>query len=80
LPLLYKFILEYAIRKFQENQVGLKLNGAHQLLVYADDLNLLGDNIVTINKNSETLIDTGKEVGLEAIEEKTICCSLVTGM
>jgi hypothetical protein len=35
----------------QENQVGLKLNGAHQLLAYADDVNLLEDNMDTIKKN-----------------------------
>jgi hypothetical protein len=51
------------IRNAHENQVGLKLNGIHQLLVYADDVNLLGDHIDTIKKNTETLIDAGKEVG-----------------
>jgi hypothetical protein len=55
----------------QENQVGLKLNRTHQLLAYADDANLLGDNIDTMNKNTETLIDAGKEVGLEINVEKT---------
>jgi hypothetical protein len=70
-PLLFNFALEYAIRKVQENQVGLKLNGTHQPLAYADDVNLLRDNIDTINKNTETLIDTSKEVGLEVNIEKT---------
>jgi hypothetical protein len=65
------FALEYAIRKVQENQVGLKLNGTHQLLLYADDVNLLGDNIDTTIKNTEILIDAGKEVGLEVYVEKT---------
>jgi hypothetical protein len=46
----------------QENQVGLKLNGTHNFLAYGDDANLLGDNIDTIKKNTETLIDA-KEVG-----------------
>jgi hypothetical protein len=55
----------------QENQVGLKPNGAHQLLAYADDVNLLGDNIDTIEKYIETLIDASKEVGLEINIEKT---------
>jgi hypothetical protein len=56
--------------------VGFKLNGTHQLLVYADDANLLGDNIYAIKKNMETLIDAGKEVGLEVNTEKTKYMSL----
>jgi hypothetical protein len=65
--------LEYAIMKVQEDHVGLKLKGTHQLLVYADDVNLLGDNTDTTKKNTETLICPSKEVGLEANAEKTNC-------
>jgi hypothetical protein len=50
--------------------VGLKLNGTRQLLVYADDVNPLGDNTDTIQKNTKTLIDVSKEVGLEVNTEK----------
>jgi hypothetical protein len=58
--------------------LGPKLNGTHQLLAYADDVNLLGDNIDTMKKNTETLTDGSKEVGIKIKVEKTkymlLCC------
>jgi hypothetical protein len=56
---LYKFAVDVV------PYLRLKLNGTHQLLAYADDVNLLGDNIDTIKKNTENLIDASKAVGLE---------------
>jgi hypothetical protein len=50
--------------------VGLKLNGTHQLLIYADNVNLLGDNTDTIKENTQTLFDANKEVVLEVNTEK----------
>jgi hypothetical protein len=47
------------------------MNGTHRFLTYADDVNLLGDNINIIIKNTETLVDASKEVGLEVNVEKT---------
>jgi hypothetical protein len=70
-PMFCHLALEYTIRKVRKNQVGLKLNGTHQLLACADDVNLLGDNIDIINKNIETFIDASKEVSLEINIEKT---------
>jgi hypothetical protein len=55
----------------QENQVGLKLNGSHHLLAYFDEANLLEDNISTMNKNKEILIDASSEVDIEINTEKT---------
>jgi hypothetical protein len=54
-----------------QNQEGLKLNGTHQLLAYADDVTIVGENTVTIQKIKEALLDTSKEVGLEVNPEKT---------
>jgi len=45
-PLLFSFALEYAIRTVQVNQDGLKVNGTHQLLVYANDFNVLGGSVI----------------------------------
>jgi hypothetical protein len=50
--------------------VALKSIGEHQMLVYADDVNLLGDTIDIIKKTTEIVIDANKEVGLEETHKK----------
>jgi len=69
--LLFNFALEYAIRRVQVNQNGSKLNGAQWLLVYADDVNMLGGNVHTVKKNAEPLVVASKETGLEVNADKT---------
>jgi len=71
LPLLFNFALEYTIRRVQVNQDGLKLNGTHQLLVYTDDINMLGGSVHTIKENAEALVVSSKEIGLEINVDKT---------
>jgi hypothetical protein len=61
-PLLFNFALEYAIGRVQVNQDGLKLNGTHQLLAYADDVNILGGSVHTVRENAEALVVATKEI------------------
>ena len=63
--MLFNFVLEYAIRRVQVNQDGLKLNGTHQLLAYADDVNILGGSIHNVKENAEALVAATRETGLE---------------
>jgi hypothetical protein len=69
--LLFNFDLEYAIGKVQANQKRMEMNGTHQLLVYANDVNMLRGNINTVKTNTEALVNASNEVDLEVNTEKT---------
>jgi hypothetical protein len=60
--MLKRYALEYAIKRVQVNQDGLKLNGTHQLLAYADDDNILGGRVHTVKENAEALVVATKEI------------------
>jgi hypothetical protein len=69
-PLFFNFALQYAM-KVQVNLNGLKLYGTHQLLAYADDINILGGSIHTVKENAEALLVATKEIGLEVNADKS---------
>jgi hypothetical protein len=69
--LLFIYALEDAIWRVQVNRDGLKLNGTHQVLVCADDVNILEGSIHTTKKYIETLVNASKETGLVVNADKT---------
>jgi len=70
-PMLFNFALEYAIRRVRVNQDGLKLNGTHQLLAYADYVNILGGIVHTLKENAEALVAATRETRLEISADKS---------
>ena len=68
----FNYDLQYAIRKVQVNQNGLKLNGTHQLLVYVDNVNILDGRVHTITgEKKQKLVVASKELELEVNANKT---------
>jgi hypothetical protein len=70
-PLLLNFALEYASSRVHLHKDGLKLNGTPQLLVYADDVTILGGSVQTTKENTEALVVASEEIGLEVNADKT---------
>ena len=72
-PMLFNFALEYSISRGHVNQDGLKINGTHQLLAYADDANILGGSILvhTLKENADAIAAATMEIGLEVRTDKT---------
>ena len=71
MPLLFNSTIDYAISRDQVNREGLKLNGTQQLLVYDDDDNILVGSILTIKKNTESLVVANKQTGIDVKTDKT---------
>jgi Reverse transcriptase (RNA-dependent DNA polymerase). len=68
---LFKFALQYAIRKVLETRLGLDMNDTNQILDYADDVNLIGDDIRTIERNAEVLLNACQDIELAVNTGKT---------
>jgi hypothetical protein len=66
--LFFNFALEYVIRRVQVNQGGLKLNSTHQLLVYSDDVKILGKGVHTIHRVSSVV---ARKMSLERNADKS---------
>jgi hypothetical protein len=77
--LLFNFALEYAIKRVQANQDGLNLNGTHQLLAYANDVNILRGSVYTVKENAKALVVATKEIGLEVNADKKLSTWLRLG-
>jgi hypothetical protein len=67
---LWPLLFNYANRRVQVNQDDLKLNGTHQLVVYADDVNILGGSVQTVEENTESSVVANKN-GLGVNADKT---------
>jgi hypothetical protein len=64
-------LLDFAFRRVPVNQNGLKLNGTHQLLVYADYVNIMEGGVHTIKENAKNSVVASKEIGLEVNADKS---------
>ena len=71
LPLLFNFALQYAITNVQIDQGSFKLNITRNLVVYADDINIVSGILCTMKKNTEALVVASKKTGLQANADKT---------
>ena len=69
--MLFNFASEYAIRRIQVNQDGLKLNATHQHLVRVDGVNIMGGRIHAIKRNTEASVVASKNIGLKENADKT---------